>query len=350
MPAMQTAAVSTIPSSIAQTSFCYQAESMWVPVPPWVQYFLDLGSALGSISRDQCLVVGLTLPLRAFAAPLIGVGIVRARSLSAPLAASDPEHIFRRLQLLAPGASVIYKRTRKAYRGIFEGITESGGKQYACVRISTDTVYLVPRERACQIEMAADNIIALPSVAHGQPVHGLSAFAQDLMGLDGEDNHAGGSRLDCTIVGQVSRLKAEIDQAPFACQHPALATQSMGMRQAALLHTGTLQQVLRVRRLSSPSELYRSNIYSARRTTEVKSSEIPFAAILDGADSFLRWRDTWPESHWIVVLDRTERAFDDAVQAFNEGYQRGIAAGTGPLNIPSPPVGVELSIYRRTST
>ena len=46
----------------------------------------------------------------------------------------------------------------------------------------------------------------------------------------------------------------------------------------------------------------------------------PYATLFDGALSFLKWREAWRQTHWIVVLDRTDSHFADAVNVLNQEY------------------------------
>ena len=49
---------------------------------------------------------------------------------------------------------------------------------------------------------------------------------------------------------------------------------------------------------------------------------MPLVTIFDGATSFLTCRASWRDSHWIVLLDQTERAFPEALNSFNDEYTK----------------------------
>ena len=47
---------------------------------------------------------------------------------------------------------------------------------------------------------------------------------------------------------------------------------------------------------------------------------VPGLAVFDGSRSYLKCRHLWPDTSHCVVLDRTEIAFDEAVQMINQDF------------------------------
>ena len=75
------------------------------------------------------------------------------------------------------------------------------------------------------------------------------------------------------------------------------------------------------------------------RTHAVLSEETARPLVVfDGAGGFLKWRDKWAHCNWIVILDRTEPRFTEAVQVVNEKYLSRIAEGNVRLPGPLPPL------------
>ena len=85
---------------------------------------------------------------------------------------------------------------------------------------------------------------------------------------------------------------------------------------------GTLRDLLRVRRLFNKDESFRSDIFPVNKAENAKLSEqmTPHVVIFDGSVGYLKWRDNWAQSNWLVILDRTEPRFREAVQVINEEY------------------------------
>ena len=112
---------------------------------------------------------------------------------------------------------------------------------------------------------------------------------------------------------------------------------------------GTLQDILRIRRLSSTSEAFRSDIFPVRSKGHAMESEemAPHLVVFDGAVGFLKWRHIWPHCNWVVILDRTEPRFEEAAQIVNEDYFSRV--DEEKLELPdAPPVSVELVSYTVT--
>ena len=62
-------------------SFYFNDAGSWQPMPTWAEFLVDLGTALADVETDsESLVLAVATPTRAFAANLIALGVVSARS------------------------------------------------------------------------------------------------------------------------------------------------------------------------------------------------------------------------------------------------------------------------------
>ncbi len=114
--------------------FYFDKMGSWTPAPSWVQFFVDLGSALASVEIDrENLVLAVTTPTRAFAANLIALGLISARSGIKQQVSAD-QH-FERLCNLKPGTVVQCLEKEKKYRAEFIGIESFMGEQGAKVKL-----------------------------------------------------------------------------------------------------------------------------------------------------------------------------------------------------------------------
>jgi hypothetical protein len=163
-------------------------------------------------------------------------------------------------------------------------------------------------------------------------------FAERLLGGADLYEFVTNSRLDCTIVGSARTLRQEIEETPFAARPP----------RSGSFAEGTLQQVLRVWKTPGTKQNYRSALFSvsSNKTPEQYGYSRPAVALFDGANSFLRWRDSFPRSDWIVLLDRTERQFDEAASLLNRKYLQDRIHAECELGMPDPPPGVEVTTFR----
>ncbi len=67
--------------------------------------------------------------------------------------------------------------------------------------------------------------------------------------------------------------------------------------------------------------------------------------IFDGAVSFLKWRDYWRKSNWIVLLDKTESRFQEAVDLLNQEYIEKRIGESLNENMFSLPEGIEIIAF-----
>ena len=144
------------------------------------------------------------------------------------------------------------------------------------------------------------------------------------------------STLDCVILGNVGSLVQE-----------ATATKlSVGSR-GQEVSAGTLRDILRIRKLyDNNKEAFRSDIFPVNVRDHAMPSETisPHLVVFDGAVSFLKWRHKWSHCNWVVILDRTEPRFTEAVQIVNEEYLSRIS--DCGLRLPQPPpLSVELVAF-----
>ncbi len=313
----------------------YMSKGKWEALPSWGQLFFDLGYALAVLDDSENRVVaGLALPTRAYAASLAALGVVVGR-LSLLANGSEALKRFQQLATLAIGTSLFYRRNPPGERVkvFFDGLSED--KSYICLRAGT-YVYKIPPSLALQVEFPAREFASLPSrQSHGLTGTTVSPFLSHFLGLAIAKSVALQSRLDCMMIGSLGRLEKEVNETQFAVRD------SNGK-----FISGTLQDIMRVRRFSS-NEAYRSDIYHMHSKGGVGiHQEMPLVTIFDGATSFLKSRNTWRHPHCIVLFDQTEPEFDAAVQAFNEDFIKNHLDDVDLKRQIKVPAKVPISVYQ----
>ena len=110
---------------------------------------------------------------------------------------------------------------------------------------------------------------------------------------------------------------------------------------------GTLQDILRIRQFLTGGSHYRSEILKAlgKNAPKTMGGREPHAVIFDGATGFIRWRNLFQESNWIVILERTELNFKEAANLLNLSYRKDRIAGDLVQSMPPIPVGLEFVAY-----
>ena len=68
--------------------------------------------------------------------------------------------------------------------------------------------------------------------------------------------------------------------------------------------------------------------------------------VFDGAHGFLKWGEAWQRRHQVVILDRTETYFDDAISAVNARFSQNRIGGEAALPECDAPPGGEVLAFR----
>ena len=68
--------------------------------------------------------------------------------------------------------------------------------------------------------------------------------------------------------------------------------------------------------------------------------------VLDGALGFLKWGQMWHGRHQVVILNRTEPYFDDAISAINTRFSQNRTDGEVVLPGTDAPPGGEVLAFR----
>ena len=309
-PTSQTAAPDGAPRLDGLGPRLYFLDVDWAAVPAWARFFVELGEMVGSIDAPSRVIVPIAIPTRAYAAALCAVGIVHGR-LGTPVAGDVEAHLAY-LRTLPPYTTVTFRRGDRRQTGWLMGCVTENDREYLEIRqkgigrhlilasmVLTQAVQPSKRPRETLPTNARGRVIRLRSGLLGgvlEPTVAVEFLRQD--------------RLDCMIVGNESILHDEIQQARFAIRNLE-----------GELTEGMLQDILRVRKLGRDGDSYRSEILSAlRKGPRHPGASAPHAVIFDGAAAFLRWGSTWPGSHSVVILDRTDYRFDEAVSEIDGAY------------------------------
>jgi len=311
------------------------------PVPDWGTFFAELGSSLAkhNIERDR-LIAAIALPTRAYAAALTAFGIVFARTAEPPEGISAGEHFqdLCRLQLDTPVTLVKNNRKRT---GRLKGYMKSGDQEFIGVQVEDEKggglVEYVRSKDSLRVQISETEVTKLPRTQVGRKVVAHEGFLTSLLGRENASRVALSSRLDCEIIGRIGLFGIETKRTQFSLQPNCLPSEM-----------GTLQDLLRVRQFLGENDSYRSEIIKAVGMMEpsVSTKENPHVVVFDGSAGFLKWRNNRRRSHWIVILDRSETNFQDAVQAINGEYMGREPDQASPKELPRTPPGVELLIYR----
>lgn len=321
-------------------------EGNWQQFPEWANYFVRLGAAISNIcSQQPRLVVGVSVPTRAFVAPLIASGLVLQQGIHSSGNLDQESHFHNLCKFV--GHPVTYNWEGKHCKGIIVGCETIQGQRLIKVQIqhkeSGGGTIGVKLQNVHDITLLAESFGDLPKRRSGKQVAAPAVLITSLLNVQQAHQFVLNTQLECVLIGRLNVLRHEITTQVLANQ---LKYGTFG--------EGILNDCLRVRSTSNPTQPYRSVLRSAqsRKSPRFTPGKVPSVAIFDGANGFLKWRENFQNSHWVVVLDRTDSATQDASTTLNNEYilkrlEQSPVFSLGPL-----PPGIEIMAYnvQRMST
>jgi len=307
----------------------------WHQLPYWCDFFLKLGSWITMQEAFQSLTIAVAVPDRSFAAVFTSLGIVSG--LNQRKTSSSSTH-FEFLCALEKGTPLIYfekdKRLDKIIRkkAVFLGTDIHPILNTAVVKIQLEnakngglTEWILP-QKATSVCLADRGEVDLPMVQHGRELRMSSNFVARF--LDGTDpsRFLANSRCDCIIVGKVNQLTEELTDTRLRVPY--------GIN----FHEGTIQDVTRARRLITSLGFHSEIIADSHMPNELSKETAP-CAVFDGAKAYLNLNESVGAPCRIIILDKTERYYQDAVVQINEkfltsGDGRCLTEAPAGLNIP----------------
>lgn len=342
MSVVQGLRVAVKPEIVALDRLLYRTHDAWAPLPLWGQYLARLGALLHQWeSPGYRAVLCVTLPTRAFAAPLTALGAVASSAGSLANRPDSASAHFETLARLPDGTRVVLRKKTQKLKGILRGPEERGGLRYLRVQVEslherggglTEFIREVDSLRVHPLESEI-SASALPKTQKGRPVARHATFLESLLELQDVYEFVTRSSIACAVIGSKAGLRSEIYDAGFAI--PARPGE---------LQEGCLQDALRVREFLAEGDGYRSAIMpaSASEIQVDSAAQAARLAIFDGATAYLRWRQEFTATNNVVLLDRCQTSAEDAAAAFIQEH----AKRQDDFDIPEDaPHGVEAAAF-----
>lgn len=317
----------------------YSSDDRPKPLPEWAYFFVRLGYQLAArSSEDYRFVIGLAIPTRAFASGLAATGILLAKGGNE--AYTDSAQL-KYICSLKPGTHV-HVRTdyNRKLRGVVLRFETRRRGQYIWIRTTDAEERCYPVERYASRITVAEKGVSLPKYQQsGYKLESPGEFLECCLGDELAEEHILDSSFEALIVGRKTAIRKEVCETKLICQTSDKSATAQG----------SLQDILRVRQFSGANKSYRTQCMSSSTTNpeDEVNEQIPPVVILDGAISYIKLGHMWWTAHQIVLLDRTERQFQDAVKLLNQNYARRLEGRFKfPIRIPS---GIEMMVYRENS-
>lgn len=324
---------------------CHKYSDKWYAVPKWVEHFISIGEelALEGFESSSRIITAIIVPARAYCAALIGFGMIIGDTIIRDRPSKEAH--FNKLLGLEPGTPVVYHEADKKIRnGVICHPEKINGDYFIRFQISEPSqkgggiFILIGQEKAFQLHPSTCPVI-LPKrrivrekILHNEFVSKLLPGC-DLINFDIQ------SKFVCAIVGKKNLLEQEIVNTPFAVNINNHFTE------------GILQDVLKVNDFAKGAQSHRSTLIPTglRRQPSINMVEkVETSVVFDGADAFLRWGSMWPNRHLVIILDRTELCFNDAIHSINSAFSQNRidVERSVPFSGIAPLPGTELLAFR----
>jgi hypothetical protein len=279
----------------------------WQPLPDWARFFAKLGESLAGEPNDAAhtLVVGITLPVRAFAAALVCAGYVTARNVLDPIAPGGGDEYFESLCAQPPGVAVAYTQGDLVHTGQFLGTEMRFGERHLVIEGKRGMQILLPRARAHLVRLTDASASGNPQTRRIDVPPLLSAFQprEDAVAFMTT------SRTDVAVVGSIAAISDDLTFTGFGPpKAPAAATSS------------ELQQLVRARGVAAPATGRRVTLVTAHGDSVNEAGDEPRLVVFDGGRAFLRGAGLWPESNRVVLVDRSGPASEPAAELLNSMF------------------------------
>ena len=324
---------------------CYKDLNRWTDVPKWSEHFINIGEelALEGFESSSRVTTAIVVPSRGYCAALIGFGMIIGDTIIRD--SPSKEAHFNKLLGLDPGTPVDYHETDKKIRsGVICHPEKRKDDYYIKFQITEPSkkgsgiFYMIGKERAFQLFPSTHSVV-LPKrrIVREKRLH--NEFVSNL--LPGCDliNFDVQSKFVCAIVGKKNLLEQEIVNTPFA------------VAVDGGFAAGILQDVLRVNSFANGAQSNRSMLIPTglRRQPSINMVEqVEMSVIFDGASAFLKWGALCPNRHRIIILDRTELYFNDAIHDINSVFSQNRIniENSVPFSALTPLPGTEIIAFR----
>lgn len=302
----------------------------------WLDYFMKLGEVLGKGAVGQRHVVALSIPSRCCAAVFCAAGfIVTNRKIYSEFE-KNTSH-FERLCSLEMRTPLTVLEDEKRHNGMFVGVHQMDGKRYVKVlrRTKDQLTFYYGEDQAHKVIVSSREKADVPVRQAGRKFAINKNFLTTLLEDSNIDSFVSETNLYCDIFGIENTLRTEAELLKLVVED--------GQK---VLHHGSIQEILRIKGISDVDYGCHAEIISSSKNNTHSETEEhkPKLSIFDGALPFLKWRDYRRDSSWIILLDRTDRNFDEATSLVRSEFISS-RRGEDSLSLPTPLPGIEALQY-----
>lgn len=314
---------------ISKLQLEYLSNQDWQAWPAWAVSMFELGCHIANLNeKGHRVVVGLILPTRAYASPLLTAGIVIQRALRMDTAEWHRKR-FEDLWNLPEGMGCYVFVNKTRFRGIIGAKEENQNGR--CRRIKYNNrkgTILIFAHQAHWVQ-PIERTFKLKGDQSGTTFESPNFFGEVLAYLE-RPVRQWSSSLECILVGNVGVVEEELEL-------PIRVGQS---------HCGRLGDLLLPKRIEGDGLIYRSDLISPFADLDEPLLMPETVLVMDGSAAFLEAAENWPRHDLVVLLDPHDKNFAEAVEKLNSWWRSSVA-DLDPNVLTEIPAGVEVTAFKQ---
>lgn len=324
-----------MPPSNLSERLVYRRDEEWLALPSWASFLVGLGGDLAEPETPGPALVGIVLPIRDYAALLMASGTVMHRA--SPMSEEEANTRFWEWQAdLPPGTPVrVVRRDGRLVDGVIDDHTIESGRPGTWVRTTKDGRQWISAGSTSRIQPSDKAAPSFKRNPQRRRIRHAADFVATLFPDQNPALYASTREPGCVICGTISTLEAELTAAGLGAGLPAAA-----------IAPGTLQDILRVRRLVGHEEAFRTELVAASASKPGTLNYAVHTAIFDGALAFVKHRHRWRSACRIAVLSETDPHLPEAVDVLKEAASAPGQRGLSLQALDAIPMGCEVVSFR----
>jgi hypothetical protein len=281
-------------------------------LPVWCDFLFETGITMPELlNPDKRTIVALSLPTRAYAACFMACGILYKLATNTVMEYSLEDTINK----LVPGNNVEYiARDGKKYTGIFSGIKNVSGEQFITIKAKVGKKNGCAEWKYMRIADAfkiqpVNGGVDITKNQRGTKIISNRDFLTCLLGESIATKYAMQTKLDIAIVGQINLLR-----------HEANTNFILRDLDNDVPCKGNFSDLLRIKNFLADNTSYRTKIFKNTICNDDIDTDAKII-LFDGSKAFINRHECCNKLNWLVVLDRTDTDYFNAVEILNTAYQ-----------------------------
>ena len=277
----------------------------WQALSDWATFYIKLGVVLNWHQAEHPYALAIATPSRAYAAALVGFG-----SVLGAVGKSDARLHLDWLRSLSEGDPIQVLEGGYFCEAKFVEITERGGIPHVAYRVQDHGEHLQPLNDGTKFQPLDKSDLDLGARVKRRAIDEEGAEFFEALDLPIEAAAFQFATTESSlIVTNKILFRQELEETCFV------------VKVGDHFVEGCLGHVMRVRTFQTVQAVggYRTEAVSVYGEADERAGEVS-VVVFDGAQAYFRYCQVHPRAHHVIILDKTDRSFNDGVEHLKSGY------------------------------